>query len=330
NPRVSKYFMVVEEYISHILEESFISIFKIIKKACGENREFDKVLNGFMDFFSKENEVREQENYQIIIRNSEEVKEKYLYYMGQFKKIIASVLYLDIEREKKGDAFLHLVGSGAAFAASVLYFTITFYISKRFAIDSLPFVFLISLGYVFKDRVKDFLKIIFNPKVLSMFPDHITQLRDQSDNNLKLGEIREKFFFGNREKMDPEILELRDKTKPIAFLPVVYPEDILVYQKEININTATIREKHSRTVDITDIMRFNIYKYLIKMDDPEQFINYYDSEKNTTTTTTGDRTYHINLVIKYSKFEEEQERQRYERYRIVANKYGIKRIEPVT
>jgi hypothetical protein len=323
-----RYCRVTEEFLSFLIEEEAVGIFNTVSRKIEHSECLDNIINRFKSFLKEEKKFRETNDYSLNFKNSEESKERYIHHMSQYKKIIASVLYLHIERELKNEAYIHLVGSGAAFAAALVYFIITVITSLKFAMNSIPFILILSVGYVFKDRLKDLIKVIFNPHVLSHFPDHITQIVDSSGNKkIKLGNIREKVFYANREDIDPLVLALRDKTRPAAFLAEESPENVLVYQKEINIKSELIRENHSRTINIADIMRFNIHKYLEKMDNPQQMINFYDEEKDAVSSTSGERTYHINLVVKYSKFSQKQEQIRYERYRIVTSKWGIKRVE---
>jgi len=325
-----KYFRTVEEFLSGLIEEEFVRMFQILKKKLANNFCFDALSDQFKEFCVVEKQKRAREGFELIIGKDELSKERYIHHMVQYKKMVASVLYLDILREKGDVAYSNLIGASAAFSASMVYFLLTFFISKNFALNSFPFILLLSLGYVFKDRIKEYVKLILNPSVLSKFPDHITKIRDISEEgSVKLGEIREKCFHTTKDKIDPLVLEYRDKTRPSLFLPEEEPEDIMVYQKEININTADIRKTHTRTVNLTDIMRFNVHKYLEKMDDAVQPIYYYDEEEGKMTSALGDRTYHVNLVLKYSEFRENAERIRYERYRVVLNKLGIQRVESI-
>ncbi len=325
-----KYFQILEEFISYLLEDELGGVFISARQCCGDNRDVEQIIQKFENFCRGEGELRKKKGFYLEKeRQKDDIhEEKYVYFLNQFKKILSSVLYLEVTREQKKDAYTHAVGAIAAFTASVLYLVVTVFISRGFAIDSLPFIVMISLGYVFKDRIKDIIKLIFNPKVLSRFPDHITQLKDTATrDSASLGEIREKAFFTSRDEVDPVVQAYRDRTRPSSFLPEESPEEILVYQKEININTQAIMEIHSRTVNLTDIMRFNIRKYLLKMDDPEQSIHYFDENMGHLTTRTCQRTYHLNLILKYSKFRDRQEILKYERYRLVLNKWGIIRVE---
>ncbi len=324
-----KYFGVVEEFISHLLEEELVGLLKYLDNKIQDKNCLEKLKSKFMEFCKREKEYRKEEGFHLKFEEGEKAKEQYIYYRSQYKKIIASVLYLDIVREKKDTAYTHIIGATAAFSASVIYLALSQYINSM-AVNTLPLIVFVSLIYVFKDRIKDLIKLMLNPKVLSFFPDHVTKIKDTSEEKpVVLGDIREKVFFTSRKNIDPQVLALRDKTKPAAFLPEESPEEILVYQKEIEIDTSAIRERHTRTVNLTDIMRFNIHRYLEKMDDPEQPINYFDEKEGRLSTSIGGRTYHINLILKYSQFKKGEEQIRYERYRIVANKWGILRVEKV-
>jgi hypothetical protein len=183
------------------------------------------------------------------------------------------------------------------------------------------------MSYVFKDRIKDSIKLLFRPRFASLLPDHNNIIFDSSDKErIKVGRIRESMFFINRDDADPSVLSLRDQTQD-RFLPEEAHEEIILYQKMISFKTEEVRKHHSRTVNFTDIMRLNFDKFFPRMDNPRQEINYYDEEQNRHVSVTGGRTYHINLILKYTRLQGKKEFTRYERYRVVADKKGIKRVE---
>ncbi|HDS09727.1 MAG TPA: hypothetical protein ENN73_05810 [Firmicutes bacterium] len=70
-------------------------------------------------------------------------------------------------------------------------------------------------------------------------------------------------------------------------------------------------------------MRFNIMRYLNKMDNPEKSVHVF--ENGEFKKIYGERVYHLNLILKYSSTINE----RYKRFRIIMNRNGIKRIERV-
>jgi hypothetical protein len=60
------------------------------------------------------------------------------------------------------------------------------------------------------------------------------------------------------------------------------------------------------------------------MDEPEKEILVLDGGRSKTVV--GTRVYHLNLVIKFT----DQFRIRYDRVRLVLDRNGIKRVEPVS
>lgn len=321
-----KYFQLVEEFLSYLFEEEMIRIFRLLKSEIIGNKQLESLEEFFNEFMIREYEYRRNSGFSLVFERNGKGKEYYIYQMGQYKKIVSSVLYLNVTREQKNLASVHVIGSISAFTASIVYYLVASLISKQAATNSILFVILISFGYVFKDRVKDIVKILFRPRILSFLPDHKTEIIDPSNKKTPLGSIRETVSFTDRQQVTPEILRLRDKTRRKS-LPEQSPEEILVYRKELTVNTDAVQKLHTRTVNFTDIMRFNIRKFLLKMDDPEQPINYFNEELEKGTTITGDRVYHINLVLKYSHVKGDKEDIKYERYRLVANKLGIQRVE---
>lgn len=322
-----KYFRLLEEFFSNLLEEEIIGVLLIARQDIISNTRLDNLEESFRSFLKDEIKYRKDNHYKIIISDDEKSKENYIYQMGQCKKTLSSVLYLDLMREKKNLTQVHLVGSVAAFTASFISYGITLLISKQFAVNSAMLVVLLSMAYVFKDRIKDTIKLLFKPRFASLLPDHNNAIFDSSEKEkIALGRIKESLFFIKRDDADPAVLTLRDQTQN-KFLPEEAPEDIILYQKMISIKTAEVRKHHSRTVNFTDIMRLNFGKFFLKMDNPKQEISYYDEEQNKGVVTTGGRTYHINLVLKYTRLQGKKEYTKYERYRVVTNKKGIKRVE---
>ncbi|MCD4785088.1 MAG: hypothetical protein K8T10_14835 [Candidatus Eremiobacteraeota bacterium] len=323
---LSKYFKLVEEFLSYLFEEEMIRIFRLLKQEIVGNKQLEILEEFFNDYMIREYEYRRNSGFSLIFDRSGKGKEYYIYQMGLYKKIVSSVLYLNVAREQINLASVHVIGSISAFTASIVYYLVASLISKQAATNSILFVILISFGYVFKDRVKDIVKILFSPRMLSFLPDHKTKIFDPSNEKTPLGSIGETVSFTDKEQVAPEILRLRNITLG-DILPEQSPEEILVYRKELTVNTDAVQKLHTRTVNFTDIMRFNLQKFFLKMDDPEQLINYFDEELEQGTTTVGCRAYHINLVLKYSRVSGEKEDIKYERYRLVANKLGIQRVE---
>jgi hypothetical protein len=324
---IKKYFRITEEFLSYLLEEEMIPIIRKVKIEISECPELPLIEKTFRDFLNEERHTRVKNGFHLVFTKDDRGKENYIYQMSQYKKVISSILFLGTNRETEDMAFIHLIGSIAAFLASLLYFYITYLISRKVSIDSFLFVFLVSIGYVFKDRIKEIIKRVLSPTQAFAIPDNITEILDVGEHNqLKLGKIKESVIFAERKGIDPIVLELRDKHFN-EVLPEESPEEIMVFHKDINIDTETVINHHSRTVNFTDIMRFNLQQYIQRMDDPEQSVYYFDSDLQKEARTIGRKIYYIHLVLKYSEMKDDGYKTRYEIHRIAANKYGIQRIE---
>ena len=322
-----KYFQLVEEFLSNTYEEEMIRIFRNVTKEIPHNEKLNSLEEFFHNFLKDELKYRSENEYKLIFRKDEKSKEAYIYYMGQCKKTVSSVLYLDLVREEKDLTQVHLIGSVAAFTASVISYFLSRLIAKQFAFDSAVLVIMLSLAYVFKDRIKDLLKMIFRHRFDRFLPDHNNEIVEMmNDEKLMLGRIRESASFITEQDLDPSVQRLRETTAD-TFLPEGGMEKIILYRKIIDINTKQVQKQHSRTVNFTDIMRLNFRRYFVKMDDPIQEIDYFDEDLEHGFDTTGVRSYHVNICLKYSRFEGKKEYNKYERYRIVMNKDGIMRIE---
>jgi hypothetical protein len=97
------------------------------------------------------------------------------------------------------------------------------------------------------------------------------------------------------------------------------------YRFEIKMGYKALEDiyKDYKMEGINNIMRFDISKFLSKMDNPQKSLFILDALGHKEII--GKRVYHLNLIIKYTSMLETT----YKRFRIVLNREGIKRIEEV-
>ena len=328
--QVNQYFQIVEEFLSNMIEERLTQVFILIeeknKNSPNNGHELNKIKKELKIFLKQERAIRKIKKFKLILEDTKKGKEKYLYWFSRYKKIVSSVLYLDISRGKKNTTYGHIIAAWAAFFSAALNSYIAIYIFKTYAANTIFFITLMALLYVFKDRVKNILKLIVGTKALSRFPDSFTSIKDTSEKKIiKLGEIREKVFFPSVSQINSEVLKIKDKSSES---PQSSLEKILVYQKEINIKTSLIKKYYSRTTNLTDIMRLNLNKFLVNMGNPTKSIYYYNQLSGKLKRTKGDRVYQLGLIIRYTKLAKRRKKiLHYEHYNIICTKLGIKRVE---
>ena len=174
-----------------------------------------------------------------------------------------------------------------------------------------------------KDRIKELSRMFFSMKIKKLFFDHKTKI--YNDNKKIIGISKESFDFVKEAKINPEIVKLRDRDHLTEIEDGWVKEKIILFRKQIKIYSEQFNSMyHDYNFEgIIDITRFNIEKFIKKMDDPQKQI--YLTEDDDFYKTTGDVVYHINAVIQYTINNDIL----YKRFRIVLNRNGIKRIEPV-
>ncbi len=102
-------------------------------------------------------------------------------------------------------------------------------------------------------------------------------------------------------------------------------EKIAVYMENVNLFSKKLIDiyKDYTMEGINNIMRFDVSKFLHKMDNPKKSLYVLDEQGHREVH--GKRVYHLNLVIKYSSKHDTT----YKRFRIVLNRDGIRRIEEI-
>jgi hypothetical protein len=99
-------------------------------------------------------------------------------------------------------------------------------------------------------------------------------------------------------------------------------EKVFHYVKEIALFSGKL-DRRSRKTALTDIARFHLRSFLLKMDEPRAELFVLRGDRSEAVPAA--RVYHVNLVIKFT----DADRVRYERVRLVLDQDGIKRLEPV-
>ncbi len=102
-------------------------------------------------------------------------------------------------------------------------------------------------------------------------------------------------------------------------------EKVIFYRKQVNLFSKRLKSvyKEFNIEGVNDIMRFNVNRFLTRMDNPSRKI--YTLKYDEIHTLRGDRVYHFNLIMKITMESETI----YKRVRIIMSRKGIKRIEEI-
>ena len=179
------------------------------------------------------------------------------------------------------------------------------------------------VGYVFKDRMKEWVRNYTAEKVMGKMYDVKYELF--SDNKAKVGHRTQRLSFLKEEQVPDEILACRQKHNMVEVESEGVGQNIMLFEKHTNLYTDEI-ERIFNTMginEVTDILRFNVMGFTKNMEDNDRDLYYL--YENNIRKVQADRVYHVNMVLQFESPDETV----LKRYRIVLNKRGIKRVEEI-
>lgn len=313
NRKVSDSFRYLDEYITLLKIETLSDIIKEFKE-CIDKELYIKTF----DYIKKLINYAEVHKYNIVSFKNGDF---FLYYRGLLKKFISSCLFL--KAEPSFNFYYHLVSGIASAVAMLFAILVMIYAQLKYSVTSLVFVIIAVVSYVFKDRIKEFVKIAFSKGAGDYIYDRKIKITEPA-HNIKIGYIKESFSILSVESISDEIINIRNKDNLDIIDEDAKIEVVLKYKKIINLNREIIKKYHTRRSNLVNILRFSVEDFIKHTDDAEVEYNIVLDEN--IKTIKAEKTYHINLIVKYFN---DLNNFYYDRYRIIFNRAGIIRIEKV-
>ncbi len=250
--------------------------------------------------------------------------EELVYRESCLKKAMASVLFLKTNIRRDGVLLENLVfgiaaGLAMTFATAIAYLTRSFFLQEF----SLFFFASIVIAYMCKDRIKELSRAYLYSKVKRFIYDYKTTI--SSELGKVVGLCKESFNFLQESDLHDDIRRIRHKGYLTDMENGCFGEKIILARKQVSLNSDECKNIFTDfNVDgIVDIMRFNVRKFLWKMDNPVKPVHMPD-ENGKIITINAKRVYHLNIVVKYGM---EGQKDSYARFRVILSRNGIKRID---
>ncbi len=263
----------------------------------------------------KEYEYRKAKGFATYEENSD--NELFLHRKSILKKLVTGILFLTTHTMEGSLVARDLIFAISAGIAMIIATVVTLWAGQKWGSTSIPFVLAIVIGYMAKDRIKDWLKYLFSRKMTRWFSDYKTDILDPASGR-PIGSCRHAFSFLAESQVPANVMKLRRQELPPDFW---LPEDIIKYEKSVELNPMQILKTHASRRDITDIIRYNIHDFLERMDEPFEIRTALDPKSGETKQFRFARTYHVNLILKLQN--------ELRRIRLIMNQNGINRIEEV-
>ena len=316
--------LLVDEYISLLIEESATELFKIVEQHCNETHQLQYCLR-LNEIVARETEHRIVRGYDSVLKPGDE-NETYAFRASVIKKYVSGVLHLSIDAQREGKGVEQVLLAVAAGISMFFATAVAFYFQSVYGTFTFPAFVALVVGYMFKDRIKQLGQTLFAGKLQSNLFDRRIHVKTL-DGKYKLATLREKITFMKESEISPEVRFARQKD-PFADLDNDQQgETIICHTKDIVLNADLFQRAFAglpKTSGLNDIIRYDIYRYLRKMDDPvEDQLLLREGKLNVVQSQ---KVYHINVVSQYSSTGSQNEKL-YKRMRLVLNRLGIKRIE---
>ncbi len=306
-----------DEYVSLLTEKI---LFQVVEK-CSEGICSEKLNKRLLKAIKKEKERREERNYRSVI-SEDSSNEEMLFRFSALKKYFSSVLSLEYDVEREGRFLEHLLFGIAAGLAMLFATSVAFWGQTTFGNLTMPFFVILVISYMFKDRIKELMREILKRVVFKHLFDFKYKLFIEG--NRKVGNIRESFDFIKRKEIPKDVFNLREKFRTPEFDNKFHKENVILYRKKIRLKSKYLKKHNSDNLkSLSDIFRFDVNRFLAKMDDPEKTL--YVLTDDGFKKIKGKRVYHVNLILKMVR----NQKKYLSRYRFVLTKNGIDRIEPV-
>ncbi|HMX94070.1 MAG TPA: hypothetical protein PK362_02990 [Elusimicrobiota bacterium] len=312
-------FAFADEYMSLLVEGRTHDLLQRVQNLNAPA--FAETETGLAALVIDEIQYRKSRGFPSIVAEDKD-NETFVFRQSVLKKFITSALHLVVRTEEEGKGLEQMAMAIGAGIAMVFATTIAFYYQKVYGTLSLGFFAVLVVSYMFKDRLKAVVQHYLQRRLARHLFDQATNIHDPF-NRIKIGVCREAVGFVPERRVDPHVLRLRDRDHITEIENTWRAEKVLHYVKEITLFSRRFWKNHSRKEGITDIVRFNLRNFLLKMDEPTT--DLYFLKEGRSVLVRGTRVYHVNIVIKFVS----DDFTRYERLRLVLNREGLKAVEPV-
>lgn len=319
-PDLRTVFLFADEYLSLKTETHTCRLMEILGEA--HPALLRRYRTRLMDIVRRESAYRQERNYPSIPSVSGE-NETYVFRQGALKKYLSNILFLETRVERGGLFLEQAIYSAAAGIAMVFATMVAFIGQSRYGGLSLPFFIALVISYMFKDRLKELLRLYLSVTLRSRLYDRRRNIYHSFDE--KIGTCRESFNIIDSGKVPSKIQSHRGRDRITDINNSMTSEHVILYRKYIRLNSKNFRKikQHHSTNDVIDIMRFNVQHFLRSMDNPEKKI--FIATRGGYLKSSGKRVYHINIITHFLTGSKDYIR----RFRLVLNREGIRRIEEV-
>lgn len=312
---------MMDEHLSLLLEKYLTSLLRHVDKEEQEDG-YRRIVKSLL----QEEEYREKRGYpsRPSRTETEAQLEEYVYREKMLKKYASEVLFFDVHRRNVAKRTEHLLYALAAGIAMVVATGIAFFGQTRFGSLTTSLFIVLVVGYMLKDRVKDFFRDVLKRRVGRYLSDRKSRIRDPKEKK-KIASVEERASYVSESKLPERVRKLRNRGYFERTLYSFEEEQVLLYAKEARINAKRLSSLHNRIEGVADVNMIDLSPFFRHLSAQYGLVPTIQDKKHVGLRRVK-RIYHLNMVIAYESPEENVAR----RFRLIVDAQGIKRVEPIS
>lgn len=320
----------VDEYLTYRFDHTLSALHLALAASWGAPEKLTALGVRMQETASAERTYRIRAGYIVLSPNDPAGLALYTYRSGALKKLVERVLYLDVRTIQENNRWRNLAAMlGAMLAAIVAGWSNQSVVLQLTHVNLWLAVAAFALFYVLKDRIKEGLREYVWEHVSRFFPDNRLMIHDPIK-DLPIGRCTERAHYLAKEDLPADVRAVRE-LHHVVDLDSEREETVLLYRNHVKLNAREILAEHRRRTHVKHFLRFSVDELLPRLDDPHVRVRFYDPETGGFQLTNAPKVYHLNIVFKLQRFDASDEPLApfYQRIRVVLDKDGIQRIEPV-
>jgi hypothetical protein len=312
----------VDEFTSIHTERTAIRLYELLEP-CAEAARATR--DRCREVARSEREHRFAHSYPSCIEGGDaRSRERFLFREHELKKWGESAMHMTVEESRAVRRVLQLA-FGIAAAVAMGFAVVASVLANKWLQASTLYTALIAvIAYIFKDRMKEGLRSLFQRAVPRWIADRIRRVVDPRTGKT-CGQSKERVGHIDQAALPSEVRRIR-YLHTDRFRDLARKETVLHYSKSIRLDNRRLMAGHERLSALMEVLRLNMARWFERMDKSEQTLAYFDSD-GELQHAEAQRTYHIALVLAFSH--DAKEAPDLYRYRIVARREGILRVEEI-
>lgn len=317
-PEEMQLFELADEFLSLTANRYAYDLWKLFSEKFPEDKESAKKI---AKATYGEILYRKKCKYRAIPDNENDNSEL-LYRESSLKKVLANILFLNVETRRDGIMLENIFMAFSA-AVAMIFVTAIAFIWQGLYLEEFSFSFFAVwvIAYMFKDRIKSQLQLYFLSKRSRYSYDYRQKIFDGFGN--EIGVFREGFRHCNGKDIDEKIAQVRNRTMISRLVNGSQEENVIVYRKKIELKGDSCKNifQEFNVEGVVNIYRMNVRHWLNKMDNPVR--NLYCSDGENIIPITAHRDYHVNIIMRIGG---KNCREQYIRYRLILCRDGIRKL----